>query len=179
MRTEELLFGDDYEHIIIAPHPDDELIGCYGILQRAERVLVVLPSWATTCARGKETEAVLQKTGVLGKRHTLCFGLSAIIGKRFPTVPVVWLPDPNYETHPQHKEAFSTYSKYINGGSCLFMDTSTIFGLYSTQMNTPYLHELRPSASKQKEELATLYKSQKGYFKQHNDSFFFEGRILL
>jgi hypothetical protein len=184
MRTEQLLYGASYEHIIVAPHADDELIGCGEILLHAENVTVLLQEGMPNDARMKETEAVLQcilLNAQLGlkrvvERLSIQNYVKSVCARRKPTTQVIWFPDPHYETHPEHKLFTDDLKQKIlhNMAGC-----PVIFGLYSVRMNTPYLHKLDKGTCASKMILADHYVSQSEYFKQHNDSFFFEGRILL
>lgn len=182
MKTEELFYSRAYEHIIVAPHPDDELIGCCEILVNAEKVKIFLPP-GTSALRREESETMLktltknQKASVQ-KAIWVADILQVRWGHHGSTIEtmVFWFPDPNYEMHPDHKIFTPAVAEKITANCA---GRKVLFGLYSINMTAPYLHKLSEVMSSHKMVLADSYVSQRGYFKVHNDSFFFEGRILL
>jgi hypothetical protein len=97
---------------------------------------------------------------------------------------VIWVPDPTYETHPWHKTVSHMILTSFN-----FMYASYgkrnrvydyIFGLYSIEMNAPYVHELPLTARMQKQYTAKkFFGSCEGYFENNPRSLWFEGRTLI
>lgn len=188
MRTEELLYGDSCHHIIVAPHCDDELIGCSEIMVNAEMVTVlVTPHTDVNCEafKGRMSESrnvmstIVSAQGKGRRKVVECQHPQHIIWRHKPSdadTLVFWFPDPTYEHHPNHKIFSNALREQIIKNTAGF---ATIFGLYSVNMQVPYLHCLDKKASANKMVLADMYVSQRGYFEKHNDSFYFEGRILL
>lgn len=150
-------------HILIAPHGDDEIIGCYQLLCRArahqEIVKVFYPmgvgSWEQyTCTSFN----LIPVTDVIG----LHAGMSP--------VPDICLhaPDPHFETHPEHRH-WGMYAERLfrdgNVGALCF---------YSTIMNAPYIFEVS-EPQKKRQALDDCYPSKSSLWKYDHKFFLFEG----
>lgn len=185
MRTEELLYGINYEHVVVAPHCDDEFIGCFELLVKAQRAIVLIQEECTV-ERLNESHTMMRNifsTFNGGKSKSVYFqNLNHrlhVAGDKGVNTCVFWFPDPLYETHPDHKIYTPSLQERLTSNAFVCKGQQCLFGFYSVNMNAPYLHVLPQDISERKMREAKAYKSQEGYFKQHNDSFFFEGRILL
>lgn len=149
------------KHIIFAPHGDDEIIGCYEILCRQEVKHVVFP--INNQAAVKEAQ---NSSRIFGFTTQLCKdveelwrfgGMAAELGG------LVFLPDPVYEYHPEHKKW---------GGLGRFLGNNVVY--YTTNMNAPYMHEARYPKEK-KDALDVCYPDKKSLWEYDHKYFLFEG----
>jgi len=148
--------------IIIAPHPDDEIIGCFEQLKNSSSNLVIIYSGDTDADR-RETVLNLKKE------------IPHIKIQLFQqTVPQTFLhpankfffPDPIYETHPKHREwGFMGEQLARNRFDVTF---------YNTNMNAPYIHEVKMTDMK-KYLLNKVYPDQKSLWEYDHKYFLFEG----
>lgn len=158
--------------VIFAPHPDDEIIGCYEILNEAKEVTVI--------HHMKVSEKRLNEIHTLPK---YLINVKVQLSIKPPdevitdmivdgiNVETIYFPDPYWELHPEHKDLG-------NEGYKLWKNTQLDIVFYSTNMNTPYLHELGDIHKKRKENiLNAVYPSQADLWKYEKKYIFFEGRI--
>lgn len=148
--------------LILAPHTDDEIIGCYEILIRKDLDIFV------GFYSGDLYEFDLVSS---------YFGFTVVpisdlinrinIGKS--DFDVVYAPDPYFELHPFHKEI---------GNQALYWrrrKTITRLVFYSTNMNAPYIHESKFSEQKRRV-LDELYSHKSSLWRYDHKYFLFEGR---
>ena len=147
--------------IIIAPHPDDEIIGAYKYLTKPGVRPIIIYSGDLDGAR---KESVLKL-----KEHVDCklqiFQM---------TVPQPFLhqantylfPDPIYELHPVHR-SWGMMGEQLarNGFDVVF---------YSTNMNAPYIHEV-PKPDEKRALLEKVYPDQGDLWEYDHKYFLFEG----
>ena len=146
--------------IIIAPHCDDEIIGCYEILERKPIVLYVENN-------DQERQDEAQK---LLKEHELVkaqFFFKDIPTSLMSPKNVYYFPDPIYEIHPAHRKWGSVGEAMLRSGF------NVIF--YSIQMNAPYIHEVKEPGEKKKL-LDLVYPSQISLWDNDAKYYLFEGR---
>jgi len=151
------------EIIIVAPHPDDEIIGVYEELKKKENKITVIYD--------SETEAKRREEALKLKEH-----FDNVRNQLFQTtIPqpfiqkgnIFYLPDPYFETHPDHRRwGFSGEQMARAGFDVVF---------YSTIMNTPYIHKVT-NPDKKREALEKVYPSQKSLWEYNYIYFLFEGR---
>ena len=147
--------------IIIAPHPDDEIIGAYKYLTEKNALPIIIYS---ADLNAKRKQSVLKL-----KEHVDCK-----VQLFQMTVPQPFLqpenrflfPDPIYELHPLHRSwGFMGEQMVRNGFDVTF---------YSTNMNAPYISEIA-EPEKKRELLEKVYPDQKSLWEFDHKYFLFEG----
>jgi hypothetical protein len=146
--------------IIAAPHPDDEIIGCYEILTSGIKPIIIYSG---------DMDADRRETVLKLKEHVDCklqLFLMTIPQTFLDMNNIFYLPDPIYETHPKHREwGFLGENLARNGFDVIF---------YNTTMNAPYIHECK-DPEKKKELLDKVYPDQKSLWEYDHKYFLFEG----
>lgn len=142
------------KHIIIAPHADDEIIGCYEILKK-EKNLVVL--YGTT-------KALEEAKKFCKINKILSFTIDDII--LFSDEDIYYFPDPYFESHPFHRELGMMGEKMARVGF------NVIF--YSTNMQAPYIYEVKEPTRK-RVLLEEAYPFKSSLWKYDHKYFLFEG----
>ena len=84
------------EIVIVAPHPDDEVIGCYETLVKEKPIIIY--DGDTIPGRREETQKLRDHTDVKLQ----------LFQKSVPTTFInkdtrLYFPDPIYEVHPLHR----------------------------------------------------------------------------
>jgi hypothetical protein len=151
------------ETIIVAPHPDDEIIGCFEILNDPKIKPVILYSGDTPANRREELLKLRKFTNV--QFQVFQNSIPPTLLNRNNTF---YFPDPVFETHPKHREwGFIGESLARSGIEVIF---------YTTNMNAPYIHEVEKSIEK-RQLLDKVYKSQSELWRFDHKYFLFEGRV--
>jgi hypothetical protein len=148
------------DEIIIAPHYDDEIIGCFEILMRKPIVIYTDPS----DQKRKEECHRLFKEEHLVKAQYFSFNIPPNL---LDPKNTYYFPDPVYEVHPSHRKWGAV------GESMLRSGFNIIF--YSIQMNAPYIHEVEKPNEK-KRLLDLVYPSQISLWDCDAKYYLFEGR---
>lgn len=147
-------------HVIIAPHPDDEIIGCYEILMREKPVIIYMDEISNE--RRVESMKLKEFTNV-----TIQLFLNSVPMSFLNKEVTLYFPDPIYEIHPKHRKWGAIGEQLLRQG------INVIF--YNTNMSAPYIHELKEW--KKKEELLNkVYPSQKYLWEYEKKYVLFEGR---
>lgn len=143
------------KYTIIAPHADDEVIGCHELLQDGHVKSVLYA-----------TVKDLEEAGRVSEHFMFSRGL--IEDEDFYSSPdkIYLFPDPYFETHPKHRELG------FLGESLLRQHRQVIF--YSTNMLAPYIHEVTEPRIKQ-HCLNTFYSSKHSLWEYEHKYFLFEG----
>lgn len=146
--------------IIVAPHPDDEIIGTYHILKNYKTMIIYDPS--TPQLRREESQKLRDHFDVVAQIYL------ATIPAPWYTIKdaVFFFPDPIYERHPMHRQwGFAGEQLARQGKDVIF---------YSTIMNTPYIHEVDEPENK-RDLLNKIYPSQKTMWEWNHKYWLFEG----
>lgn len=153
------------QHIIISPHPDDEIIGCYEIINNPENSVIIIYSAEVDSVRRKEALKLREyKNNIKGQMFQNSIPPTMISKDENITF---YFPDPQNELHPIHR-AFGTVGE---GMARAGYDVV----LYSTLMNVPYIHEVKNSVEKLNL-LNKVYTSQSSLWQFDHKYFLFEGR---
>ena len=151
-------------HVIVAPHPDDEVIGCYEILKNKDRKVAIFYIEESSKLRNDEALKL--------KEHFESIKLQFFC----PSIPtsflnpdnIFYFPDPIFEKHFAHR----TIGIY---GENLLRHSNLNVQFYSTNMEAPYIHEV--SNPEEKERILDLvYPSQKLLWSVDKKYILFEGR---
>jgi len=150
-------------HLIIAPHPDDEIIGCYEILERESNILVLYSSDVDVHRKEEALKLKDEIQNVKGQLFQNSIPPPFLSKKETTTF---YFPDPVNEIHPTHR------AWGINGESLARSGFDVIF--YTTIMNVPYIHEV--NSDKKESLLNKIYSSQKSLWEYEKKFVLFEGR---
>jgi hypothetical protein len=143
----------NYKHIIVAPHPDDEIIGCYSILMKHD-VLVLYAN----------LDAVMLAPEFLKFHYKQCkeslFEGYINRGVRF------YFPDPYFETHHEHRR-WGAFGEHL-------LRTGEDVVFYSVNMQAPYVHDC-PNVAHKSYCLNRVYSDKNDLWKYDHKYFLFEG----
>ena len=144
--------------IIIAPHPDDEIIGCYEVLMTSNPIIL----YDADIDLNRKNEALELKKHV--KIKAQFFHKDIPISFLTPNTKL-YAPDPFFEVHPEHRRwGFIAEQLARKGVDVIF---------YNTIMNAPYIHETK---MKEKEDLLNkVYPSQNSLWKYEKKYVIYEG----
>ena len=147
--------------VIIAPHPDDEIIGCYEIL-KSESSIIIYDGETET----KRREQALKLKEFNDKISAQLFQMN-VPSNFLNQETTFYFPDPIYELHPLHRRWGSLGEQLARG------KFDVVF--YTTNMNAPYIHEVDDSNMKE-EILNQVYPDQKSLWEYDKKYVLFEGR---
>lgn len=150
------------KNLIIAPHGDDEIIGCFEIL--IPGTVVFYDSRYIDDVRIKEIMFLKKFKNV---KQVIASELTPDLYDNGLDKYTLYFPDPIYETHPVHREWGSFGEKLAR------RKFDVVF--YSTNMNAPYIHECKNADEKQAL-LVDIYPSQSQLWEYDHKYFLFEGR---
>ncbi len=150
------------DHIIIAPHADDEVIGCFSILKNSKITPVIIYTEPIDEIRRDETQRL----------NDFCDIKNQLYLKNIPNIflkkdNIFYFTDPTYELHPAHRHQGAI-------GEALLRDGYNVI-FYNTNMNAPYIHEVDDMDSKLNM-LNYCYESQKRLWEYDAKYYLFEGR---
>jgi len=147
-------------HVIIAPHPDDEIIGCFEILKKHKTIII----YSADIDQERRLESMKLKEFVNVKVQLF---LDSIPTHFLNPKTTLYFPDPIYEVHPEHRKWG------VIGESVARSGFNVIF--YSVNMQAPYIHEIKNPEEKE-ELLQNVYPSQSGLWIYDKKYVLFEGR---
>jgi len=144
--------------VIVAPHADDEIIGCYEVMT-AKNVKIHEILFGS---REALKEAVLKEEYL-----DISMGMAEKVDfEKYPSDLILLFPDPIYEFHPMHRMWGAVGEKLLRQGK------TVVF--YSVNMQAPYIHEVKSPKAKRKY-LNTLYPEKNSLWENDNKYFLFEG----
>lgn len=148
--------------VIIAPHFDDEIIGCYEILtnEMFKPIIVYMQEDEERKIESFELKKINDRVQV----QLFQKSIPSLILKKENTL---FFPDPVYEFHPDHRKWGA------HGEELLRQGFNVIF--YNVNMQAPYIHEVKDFKQK-RHMLEKVYPSQKNLWKFDAKYYMFEGR---
>ena len=147
--------------LVFAPHPDDEVIGCFEILMDENIKPLIIYTANVDNERRLETKNLIEHTKIKGQLF-----LNSIPPKFLHPSNVFYFPHPIYETHPEHRRQGITGEQLARGG----YDVT----FYSTEMNAPFKFECK-EAEKKRQLLDACYGSQSDLWKYEHKYFLWSG----
>ena len=148
-----------HKSIIWAPHPDDEIIGCYEVLIRDRPAII----YSGDLDNKRREEALKLREHVeIGPQLFLMTVPPSLMQKG----NTFYFPDPIHETHPNHRATGMVGEQLARAGY------DVVF--YNTIMNAPYIHE-SPDSKAKEDLLNKVYPSQKSLWEWEKKYVLFEG----
>lgn len=148
--------------IIIAPHPDDELIGTFEILNNQTKKIII---YDAKISEQRKLEALNLKNyfpQIIEQKF-----VSSFPNKYLSKNAIYYFPDPINEIHPDHR-------LWGNRGEIIARAGFDVV-FYSTIMNVPWIHEVK-HIEKKLSYLNLIYPSQKTLWKYEHKYFLWEAR---
>jgi len=162
-KVQEVADINELIHVIIAPHVDDEVIGCYDILNNPKnKCIIVYSDFDITAKRANEMLAVKNEF----ENIMMFYRAREIPQMMLDGKHLLHFPDPHFETHPDHK-------LIGNKGMELFHKGLPIF-FYSVNMEAPYIYKVKDPGDKQGK-MNMLFQSQKEMWAYEAKYYLFEG----
>jgi hypothetical protein len=141
------------KYVIVAPHADDEIIGCYELLLTGLVDSVIFGN-SQAC-----------EEAILSSEH-FGFNIKCLDDIETDITKIFLFPDPTYELHPEHRRLGSIGEELLRAGQAVVF--------YTTNMLAPYIHEVTQPLIKRKC-LGTLYPKKNALWVYDYKYFLFEG----
>jgi len=153
-------------NVIISPHCDDEIIGCFEVLAKSKWSSI----WYVEKVEKSREDDALQISDVLNVNSMDFFrGNYDRLRKRIKSLKErtrYYFPDPYFETHPAHRAIGAIGEEFLRKGfNVLF---------YSVNMEAPYIREVKNSGDKERC-LNYLYYSERSLWETEKKFILFEG----
>ena len=155
-------------HVIIAPHADDEIVGCFSVLMSREVKSVWFPDRIIVQEATESSFIYDYSREVIpadyGEVIKIFFNLANEI---LHSNGLMFFPDPVYEWHPDHVQ-------WGNVGVSLFRMGFTNIVFYSVNMTAQYISKTKFAEDK-KNALNNCYPEKSDLWKYDHKYFLFEG----
>jgi len=148
------------ETIIIAPHSDDEIIGCFSILNNPDIRPVIIYTEEMSKERQEEVKGIREHFTIKGQMFC-----QSIPPQFLNTTTTFYFPGPD-EIHPAHR------TQAAIGEALARQGLNIIF--YTTNMNVKWIKEEK-NPEKKKALLNLIYQSQSDLWKYDHKYFLFCG----
>jgi len=151
-----------FEVIIVSPHPDDEIIGCWEVLSNPKMKPIIIYTEPVERMRKTQSGNLMKWAKIKAQMFYRSIPTNLLNPEN-----TFYFPDPVYEMHPAHRLQGAIGEQLVRSGF------DVIF--YSTNMQAPYCHEVdNPDA---KEDLLNkVYPSEKDLWKYEKKYVLFEGK---
>lgn len=158
--TEQKIENEKKNIVIVAPHPDDEIIGTYEILKNNRTIII----YTTDLDNIRKEETLKLKDHFDIKIQLYLKSIPMTLLNKNSTF---YFPDPIYEVNPDHRLQGSIGEQLARAGH------NIIF--YSINMNAPYCHNVI-NPNEKENSLNKIYSSQNDLWKYEKKYILFEGR---
>ena len=160
MTNEKKEFSRIKGHVIVAPHPDDEIIGNFDVIKNKKPCIIYMGD----IDNKRRQEALnLKKYTDIGVQLFLNSVPNDFINKE----TILYFPDPYFETHYFHRAVG------LMGEQIARQGFNVIF--YNITMTAPYMKEVKDWEEK-RDLLNKVYPSQKSLWEYEHKYFMFEGK---
>lgn len=159
---------ENKRHVIVAPHADDEIVGCHAILLAGQVHTVVFPNRdigeeAKVSSENFDFQIKVFDWNIIGPD---LFNLGVFARECGGNI---FFPDPVYEWHPDHRKWGAVGEGLLRQGLHNVM-------FYSVNMTAPYIRKVgRIDSERKQKHLNMCYHSKKDLWKYDHKYFLFEG----
>ena len=151
------------DHIIVAPHADDEIIGCHEVITNPDLKPIIIYTEDMDEERKEETLTLRDHCELKVQLYLKQVPPNLLDPAMNNTY---YFPHPIYETHPAHRlNGIVGESMARNGFKVIF---------YSTEMNVPFKYECRRPKGKL-QLMNDVYPSQQSLWKHDHKYWLFSG----
>jgi len=157
------------KNLIIAPHGDDEIIGCYTVLSESQKNShVIFIDYETHVNEIRQSSKYFKFSFELKSNFCEKFNFKNCCGKN------VYVPDPFCESNSLHRRVGMLVYAFWLENPIFFLN------FYTTQMNSFYVQTLSiKNRNNKKLLLNNLYPLQKDLWLHDYKYFLYEGQICI